>query len=298
MKKILIIVLVCLLPSLLSAQSYLENVGIGVTNPSFPLHIGGTLGAEILLDPNNTRADRYRIMAASDEGGYTPGDAFAIYNVDSYRYDLVLKNNGFLGIGTTNPQTKLDVAGNMRINSYSPSIVLQRNADYGGYIQGVQTRLLDGTGTWWWGTQSGSVWYISKGEYSGPRYFSILSNGNVGIGTNNPGNYKLAVEGKIGAREIVVTSAGWSDFVFADDYQLRSLASVAAYIETNNHLPDVPSGAEIEQGGIAVSEMLAKQMQKIEELTLYVIELEKENSDLKGSNQDILDRLAVIESKL
>ena len=82
------------------------------------------------------------------------------------------------------------------------------------------------------------------------------------------------------AKEIKVES-GWSDFVFEDNYELPSLNSVESYIKKNKHLPDVPSAKEVVQTGLAVSEMLAKQMQKIEEMTLYLIQLKKENDLLR-----------------
>ena len=117
---------------------------------------------------------------------------------------------------------------------------------------------------------------------TGVNQFLISALGGVGIGTTNPGSYKLAVEGKIGAREVVVTQAGWSDYVFDDKYELPSLVKVESYIKENKHLPDIPSAKEIKEKGLSVSDMLAKQMQKIEELTLYLIQLKKENEDLKS----------------
>lgn len=113
-------------------------------------------------------------------------------------------------------------------------------------------------------------------------YNLIVGNGKVGIGTNDPGNYELAVEGTIGAREVVVTQASWSDFVFEEDYKLNSLDKVESYIKKNKHLPDIPSEKEIKENGLSMADMMAKQMQKIEELTLYVIELKKENKNLSG----------------
>jgi hypothetical protein len=99
---------------------------------------------------------------------------------------------------------------------------------------------------------------------------------NVGIGTDNPGNYKLAVEGTICARKVRVTEIPfWSDFVFEPDYKLMSLAEVEAYIQQYGHLPGIPSASDAKQDGVDLVEMNALLLQKIEELTLYVIELEK-----------------------
>ncbi|GAA0557262.1 hypothetical protein GCM10009415_44030 [Chitinophaga japonensis] len=113
------------------------------------------------------------------------------------------------------------------------------------------------------------------------RLISEDVNGNVGIGTTNPGTYKLAVEGTIGARKVKVTQSGWADFVFHPDYQLPSLYEIEKYITTNRHLPDIPAAAEVEQEGLDLGEMDKKLLQKIEELTLYIIRLNKKNEALE-----------------
>lgn len=107
---------------------------------------------------------------------------------------------------------------------------------------------------------------------------TINQNGTVNIGTvNGCTNYKLTVDGKIGCRELKVTQASWCDYVFKPTYKLLSIDSLDRYIKTNQHLPNIPSAKYIEANGIDVKEMLTLQMQKIEELTLYIIELKKQN---------------------
>jgi len=83
-----------------------------------------------------------------------------------------------------------------------------------------------------------------------------------------------------------VTNTGWSDFVFDENYDLPNLEKVESYIQANKHLPEIPSAKEVQEQGIAVSEMLAKHMQKIEELTLYVIKLNNENESLRAKIAD------------
>lgn len=107
----------------------------------------------------------------------------------------------------------------------------------------------------------------------------ISDNGNVGIGTSTPAN-KLDVLGIIRANEVIVET-GWADYVFKDDYQLKPLSEVEAFIKENKHLPSVPSAATIQEKGAHVAELMTKMMEKIEELTLYSIQQKKEIDELK-----------------
>jgi hypothetical protein len=121
---------------------------------------------------------------------------------------------------------------------------------------------------------------------SGAERMRISSTGSIGIGTTltaNPNNYKLAVNGLIGAKEVKVenTSATWPDYVFATDYKLKPLAELEQYINENKHLPEVPSAEEVAEKGHALGEMNALLLKKVEELTLYIIELKKEVDALK-----------------
>lgn len=112
----------------------------------------------------------------------------------------------------------------------------------------------------------------------------ILRDGKVRIGDteflSTPGDYKLYVEKGILTERVKVavnTTADWADYVFTKEYKLMTLKEVERYIKENNHLPDVPSANEMVKKGLDVAEMDAKLLQKIEELTLYMIELKKEN---------------------
>lgn len=114
---------------------------------------------------------------------------------------------------------------------------------------------------------------------------SIKGNGDVGIGTTNPNSWKLAVNGKIRAKEIKVET-GWSDFVFFDNYKLPTLLEVENHIQEKGHLKDIPSAKEVKKNGIYLGEMNAKLLQKIEELTLYTIQQQKEIEILKKENEE------------
>lgn len=109
---------------------------------------------------------------------------------------------------------------------------------------------------------------------SGQDRMIMAADGSLGIGTT-PGNAKLAVEGKIASSEVVVEiSPGQGpDYVFENDYELRSLAETKMFIQENKHLPEIPPAREMEKNGIGVADMNMRLLKKIEELTLYQIEL-------------------------
>jgi len=108
------------------------------------------------------------------------------------------------------------------------------------------------------------------------------ANGNVSIGTTNPQGYKLAVAGSMIAESIKVKLQGaWPDYVFHDKYNLPSLNQVENFIKLNKHLPEIPSEAEIEKNGQNLGEMNSKLLKKVEELTLYLINQQKEIEVLK-----------------
>ncbi|SHM97010.1 tail fiber protein [Flavobacterium chilense] len=127
--------------------------------------------------------------------------------------------------------------------------------------------------------------------------FLIMGN-NVGIGTMAP-DEKLTVRGKIHTQEVRVDMAGplVPDYVFANDYKLKSLQEVEDFIKENKHLPEVPSAQEIEKNGLMLAEMNIKLLQKIEELTLYMIELKKENDVIKKENKEIKKDILNLKSK-
>lgn len=108
----------------------------------------------------------------------------------------------------------------------------------------------------------------------------------IGNSVGLPAGYKLYVQQGILTEKVkvaVANTANWSDFVFAKDYKLQSLSDVENYISNNQHLPGIPSAKEVVNDGVDVATMDAKLLQKIEELTLYVIQQQKEIDKLKAA---------------
>ena len=116
---------------------------------------------------------------------------------------------------------------------------------------------------------------------------TMLTNGNIGIGTSSP-NYKLDVNGTIRANEIIVNTTG-ADFVFAKDYKLRPLSEVKAFIQENKHLPEIKSAQEMQENGVGINELQTQLLQKIEELTLYILQQE-ERIRLQEERIDALEK--------
>lgn len=115
--------------------------------------------------------------------------------------------------------------------------------------------------------------------------------GKVGIGTTTPQS-ELAVNGTITAKALNLTMTGWPDYVFANGYKRMGLDETEKYIDEHKHLPGVPSAQEIESNGLNVGEMNRIMMEKIEEITLHLIEIKKENDEMKKENVELRKQLS------
>ena len=110
----------------------------------------------------------------------------------------------------------------------------------------------------------------------------LTDGGNLLIGKTTQSNtaYKVDVNGKVRANEIVVNTTG-ADFVFDKDYRLRPIAELEEFVKQNKHLPEIPTAKTMQQEGVGVSELQIRLLQKVEELTLYIIHQQKEIDELK-----------------
>ncbi len=279
--------------------SDLGNIGVGTPTPSKKLDVRSTgIGADWISGTFGSTTTSDRIVMGNHGGAASIGAHNSSLNAWA---DLSINfGGGNVGIGTKNPSEKLDVNGTvmsnyLRINASSST--------EGGEIK------LDGP-------TSFNDWRIDNwsGDFrlhhSGTEYLRLKSNGYLGIGTASP-DAKLAVNGNIHTKEVKVDLIGWSDFVFEDSYKLPTLKEVEQHIKENGHLKDIPSEEEVKKDGIYLGEMDSKLLQKIEELTLYTIEqqkqietqyskiekLEKENNELQSLSKRLSDIEKMINNK-
>lgn len=238
-------------------------------------------GAVILENPLKTdygAAKRWILYNMT--GAYGNSLQFWNYNKDVTRYGpkLILADNGNISIGTRrDPNAKLtlemsnsDSNGGIKMYGYTyPSDVnywseTQFAMQYNGVFRNVIT---------------------SNGD-------SYFNGGNIGIGTSTP-REKLSVNGNIRSKEVKVEAVNWPDYVFEEDYKIKSLEHLEQYIKVNKHLPEVPTAKEISDNGLELGEMNKTLMKKVEELTLYLIEQNKALTDQKNqilNQQKLLEK--------
>jgi len=238
------------------------RVGIGFSNPSALLHVAKSM-TEPMITIQNLGANggaTYRMtdnasggdwkFKSTGSGGFKIRDHANSLNVifieaNSAPNAIYIANGGNIGMGTLNPEQKLDVNGNFKADTLFGD---------GSQLSGINSGL-------WTNIGDTIAWCNHK----------------VGIGVSNPES-KLVVDGLITAKAVKVTYDGWADFVFADNYKLRKLEEVENFIKIHKHLPGVPSEKEITENGATLGEIDAILLQKIEEMILYIIELKKENN--------------------
>ena len=196
---------------------------------------------------------------------------------------------GMIGINTTAPLQRLHVLdGNILI---SRSVSDELGSTNGSIYFGDVVDVSEPYGKWGieyvssadegYGLNFWRPWFYGQG--GGNNYLFLADSGNVGIGTNNP-DAKLEVVGGIHAHSIRVSMGRgeWTDYVFGEEYKLMDLKELESYVNANKHLPGVPSACEVEeQGDVDLGEMNAILLEKVEELTRYVIDLQKQIDEMK-----------------
>ena len=241
------------------------DVGIGtLSNPFAKLQILG--GQDAGLSSSNNGYAMFGAFTSSGTNLLIDNNEIMVRTGATAAGTLTLQNNGGeLAVGARTTINKNGEA--LKINGVDPLIQF--------YQSGVAKSFI---------SQAGSELFM--GVNGGNLH---LDGAQVAIGAVVPAasGYKLTVTGKIICEEVKVklVSSGWPDYVFANDYKLPKLQDVEKFIKDNKHLPDMPCAAEVEKNGLEIGDMQKKMMEKIEQLTLYVIELQKQVDDLKKNQK-------------
>lgn len=298
-----------------------NNTGLGTNNPLARLHVKGESGLDEIAINSGTgvsgeSAAIQFYSSATIGGGASTKKTFMLLDGDDMKIGTNSGNSagrfiirtdgsdkvfvddaGNVGINTSNPTARLHVTGNASISNGSANalsltgglFVTKSNEAIG--ISGTNSAINFYNN----GNFKSFIGHSTTGLYLGVNDGNIrldVTNGHVAIGNVvltgvNADAYKLAVSGKVICEEVRVklVSSGWPDYVFADNYRLRPLAEVKNFIAQNRHLPGIPAAAEVEKNGLEVGDMQKRMMEKIEELTLYIIDLQKQVDELKNAKK-------------
>lgn len=281
-------------PAATTANTWREgNVGIGTSLITGHLSFG--VQGDHLTIGRSGFTNKVILRTDWAEGGIGDFTDIRVPGAVANTAFLRLTQFGKVGIGVENPAARLDVrtAGNSPSDQYG---LFVSNPSAGPY---AAVEITMGSGANSFATlhaqkvnaTKGSILIFQTTDVNGnnlPRMV-VTESGNVGIGTLETGTFKLAVEGTIGARKVKVTQANpWPDYVFDSAYKKENLLTLEKYINEHKHLPGVPSADQVKKdGGIELGEMNVKLLEKIEELTLYVIDLKKENEQMKKEIKEL-----------
>ncbi|WP_343302746.1 hypothetical protein AAHN97_14465 [Chitinophaga niabensis] len=229
---------------------------------------------------------------------------------DNYSYSTLFSNPTVQDIASFVPDVKSVVlsanagtnAFNMGIGIAAPKGKLHIYKSTTGNVEG--TVILDGPVNseralafydegqmaWWFGRDNDNTAGLGDGigfwSQGAGTAFVIKDDGRVCIGCKTPQTgAKLSVNGDLFAKKVKVTTANWADFVFEDNYKMPSLPSLEKYIREHKHLPEIPTAKEVKENGVDLGEMNVKLLQKIEELTLLLIEQNKRIEALEKRNK-------------
>lgn len=228
----------------------------------------------------------------------TTGDILALSSgiaTANRNIKFLVKNNGALQIGELGGNHDIQVRrsgsqGNVTLLLEADSD--DKNENSNPAIKLLQDGKKVGAKIGFSNTEFGANMFGISTQYTGTYHYDTFIinpvNGYIGIGTKSPDS-RLSVKGKIHTQELVIDLKGAvvPDYVFTPEYPLKSLHTVEEYINKNGHLPNVPSAKEIQANGLDVKNMNLKLLEKIEELTLYVIALHKKNKELEYQLQQL-----------
>ena len=267
-----------------------DSVGIGTTNPTAKLHVNSNTAGEVI-----------RLGSADPQiGFYQSSTLTGFVNIagTDFRMGTVAANNTGKAIIRVNGGDRFTVApdGNIGIANNEPASQLHI---LGGTDAGLTA---NNNGFLMMGSAAGINLVLDNNEIqarnvvAGADLFIQNDGGNVilcgaeqggvGIGVTSgasiPAGYLLAVDGKVLTEEVRVELSGdWPDYVFENNYQLTPFDKLRTYIAENKHLPNIPAAAEVAKNGFELGDMQKKMVEKIEELTLYVLQLEAEMKAMK-----------------
>lgn len=278
------------------------NVGIGTTTPTVKFELvadaprvkfrntstSATSASQISFDCSAALANYTGAVGfAGNRGLYLNVDGFDVVNIPALTLNV--------GIGTASPLEKLTVNNNMSVRSTTTV----PGTKWGSIRMGTTDATYSNS---WAGMEAYNTGGVDQADLRfytsyGTRYerMRIDPFGRVIINTNTAATgYALTVAGGIICTELKVQVQPFPDYVFSKDYNLKSIDEVAHHINTYNRMPGMPSACEVEENGMSVGEMTAKVVEKVEENTLYIIQLHNENKELKAqlkSMQAQLDAL-------
>lgn len=195
-----------------------------------------------------------------------------------------LTTTSLVGVGTTSPSAKLDVrhaaayatGPALCVTMNNTALAMPPNPNYTNAFEVKNIRLGGGFPA----SSVTTTDFMVAGDGTVHVRRRLRIGTTAANGTYN--NYALSVDGDMIAKKCVIQVNSWADYVFADNYALPSLNEVESFVKENKHLPGVPNEAEIKENGVEIGEMNKILMQKVEELTLYMIQLKKENDALSN----------------